>query len=460
MARETIFEEQLQFLYDQVYGAYGSGISPAPFELVVGETYVISWDDEEHTRTAFAADSFSPGAVGLGNAAFIGGEADPDGLVFIIGYVPSENLTAILTISKDASHTVGVYKEVEAEASIILKDPLGNDAKYPQRGMIQLNTSDGGTVLYSKGQTLENVFFELDFSNGDQQVTAPDGYLVKSAVIVKPEDCEPENILKDKVIGGVVGTLESGGGGDGANTPAVFVQGATVMDYSHNANGQTSVGLSNYTFIPNNAQIIFEQLTSASQANTSAKSFAIRSQQTPGGAATGRVTVTDLANGKRRVNGDASVYASGAYALRYAYMFVAYTVPGISIMTTEENTILKANSTVTEWPGNYAAVVSYFDTLDLTESNIASVPDRAFSGHPVLSYVFLPATITKIGIYSFASEHPIVVDMTKHTVVPTLSSATGFTATEGLEIRIPSALYSSWIKATNWSTIADYIVAK
>lgn len=119
MARETLFNEQLQFAYNPVYGAYGSGIAPSPFVLIAGETYTVSWNGEEYTRTAFAADTFSPGAVGLGNAAFIGGTPDPDGLSFIIGYLPAENQVAILTTSTDASHTIGIYQgEAESEAAV------------------------------------------------------------------------------------------------------------------------------------------------------------------------------------------------------------------------------------------------------------------------------------------------------------------------------------------------------
>lgn len=113
MARETLFNGQLQFAYNPVYGAYGSGIAPSPFALVAGESYTVSWNGEEYTRTAFAADTFSPGAVGLGNAAFIGGAADPDGLAFIIGYLPAENQVAILTTLPDESHTIGIYQGEE-----------------------------------------------------------------------------------------------------------------------------------------------------------------------------------------------------------------------------------------------------------------------------------------------------------------------------------------------------------
>ena len=64
------------------------------------------------------------------------------------------------------------------------------------------------------GNALENVPIELDLVDGNQTITAPDGYLVKSAVIQKPEGLVPENIAKDVNIGGVVGTFVGGGAFD------------------------------------------------------------------------------------------------------------------------------------------------------------------------------------------------------------------------------------------------------
>ena len=63
------------------------------------------------------------------------------------------------------------------------------------------------------GDYIENVPIPLYLADGDQVIEAPNGYLVKSAIIQKPETLVAENIAKDIEIAGVVGTLESGGGG-------------------------------------------------------------------------------------------------------------------------------------------------------------------------------------------------------------------------------------------------------
>lgn len=62
---------------------------------------------------------------------------------------------------------------------------------------------------------IEGMEIALDFSAGDQSLSVPDGYAVKSATIEKPETLIPENIAKDVNVAGVVGTLESGGGEGG-----------------------------------------------------------------------------------------------------------------------------------------------------------------------------------------------------------------------------------------------------
>ena len=68
----------------------------------------------------------------------------------------------------------------------------------------------------SASTELENIEIELDFSNGNQTVTAADGTTVKSAILIQPETLVPENIAEGVNIAGIIGTLAAGGGtGDG-----------------------------------------------------------------------------------------------------------------------------------------------------------------------------------------------------------------------------------------------------
>lgn len=59
-------------------------------------------------------------------------------------------------------------------------------------------------------EILEDMSIALDFSGGDQEVVAPDGFVVKSAVIQQPANLTPENIAEGVDIGGIIGTLVGG----------------------------------------------------------------------------------------------------------------------------------------------------------------------------------------------------------------------------------------------------------
>lgn len=124
-------------------------------------------------------------------------------------------------------------------ADIVLKDRNGNDVQYPGVNYLKVNTTDGGTQGFAAydpetlkaenlpvgvtvgdvagalevPQLLENVPVALDFTNGDMEITAPDGYALKSGIVQKPANLTPANIAKDVDIAGVVGTMEAGGGG-------------------------------------------------------------------------------------------------------------------------------------------------------------------------------------------------------------------------------------------------------
>ncbi len=54
----------------------------------------------------------------------------------------------------------------------------------------------------------------LDMTGDGGQIIVPsEGKLLSQVTIEKPDDLLPENILKDKNIGGIIGTLAAGGGG-------------------------------------------------------------------------------------------------------------------------------------------------------------------------------------------------------------------------------------------------------
>ena len=71
-------------------------------------------------------------------------------------------------------------------------------------------STDDNPVLvpFTYGEALEGVEVFPDFSEGDQTITLPDGYLAKSAVVKQPEALTPENIRKGASVAGVEGSYE------------------------------------------------------------------------------------------------------------------------------------------------------------------------------------------------------------------------------------------------------------
>lgn len=65
-------------------------------------------------------------------------------------------------------------------------------------------------VPFTYGEAVEGVEVTPDFSEGDMNITLEEGLLAKSAVIKKPEGLAPENIAKDVMVAGILGTHEGG----------------------------------------------------------------------------------------------------------------------------------------------------------------------------------------------------------------------------------------------------------
>lgn len=167
--KTVILEEKT---YDDFSEVQGTGIyAPSfayEFNFVVGETYHVVWDDEEYVCVAYEVD----GLIGVGNAA-IAGMGEDTGEPFLMG---DNGWVAIATLETNASHVIGVSQKAREDE--------------------------------------ETAVVELSLADGDQEVipSASDKVLTK-AIIKKPETLVPENIAKDVEIAGVVGELESGGGG-------------------------------------------------------------------------------------------------------------------------------------------------------------------------------------------------------------------------------------------------------
>lgn len=105
-----------------------------------------------------------------------------------------------------------------------LKDRDGKEQTY-NRDVITVPGTNGEKLPFSYGEAQSEVPIELDFTDGDMEVTAGNGTLVKSAVIKKPTDLEPENVRYGKNIGGVVGTFL-------VDAEEITVDGDTELNFS------------------------------------------------------------------------------------------------------------------------------------------------------------------------------------------------------------------------------------
>lgn len=118
-----------------------------------------------------------------------------------------------------ATYTEGIAEEQTVSLDMAEGDQIvsANDGKLITKvtvtkpeTLVPENILDGveigGVVGNHKDDTvIENMEIELDMADGNQTLEAADGYVVKSATIVKPETLVPENILDGVDIGGVVG---------------------------------------------------------------------------------------------------------------------------------------------------------------------------------------------------------------------------------------------------------------
>lgn len=216
MTVTTILKETtLNFTYNEQVGAFVNKSNPSLFLPIPGEEYRISWDGEEWVCTAYTVES-APTSVFIGNTIALNGVNT--GEPFFYGSLTDGTGADLYTFDTESTHTIAVYQEVaepeepeeepEEEAGIILKDRNGSDVIYNGVNAIKLNKVGGGTQTFIKGETVENLPIEVDFSNGDQLVEAPPGTLVKSAIIQKPEDLIPENIPENMSIAGIDGSLK------------------------------------------------------------------------------------------------------------------------------------------------------------------------------------------------------------------------------------------------------------
>ena len=140
-----------------------------------------------------------------------------------------------------------------------------------------------------------------------------------------------------------------------------------------------------------------------------------------------------------------SVCASiGQYAFSYANALPSITLP---------NSVTSIHA--------YAFAYATSLTSIVLPNSLTSIGRQAFDSCTGLKNIKIPSGVTRLEIMTFqyctSMEY---YDFTDHTTIPSLASTDVFSAMPTTcEIRVPAALYDSWITKTNWSTYASQIVA-
>lgn len=156
--------------------------------VVLGNLGLLSEDDFENTGESFLIVNISPIASEI-----------PLGATLIVAQADSEK----------TSYTIGISLAEEAKTGvdIVLYDRTGEPVTYEGIETITTDTpTSGKRATFTYGTLLSGVEIGLNLKNGDQKISVPEGSLVKEAVVKKPTTLIPENILAGVDIAGVVGT--------------------------------------------------------------------------------------------------------------------------------------------------------------------------------------------------------------------------------------------------------------
>jgi hypothetical protein len=213
MAKCIFPEQELTFFEDA--GDWVTGGS-SPFTIEEGKTYEVYWDGVKYIITAIGLDIDGDGVNDtgvIGQVIFFDPTLPANDCPFVVMTVLREDGLMYMMMGEQGieTHTVAIY--VQEEVGIILKDRNGDDTVYEGIAKIRLATTDGGTQIFSKGET-EETAVALNFEKGDMTVTPDDGKLFSAVNIPKPENLISENIAEHITIAGVTGTYK-GSGGDG-----------------------------------------------------------------------------------------------------------------------------------------------------------------------------------------------------------------------------------------------------
>ena len=92
-------------------------------------------------------------------------------------------------------------------------------------------------------------------------------------------------------------------------------------------------------------------------------------------------------------------------------------------------------------------------------NSVTDIGNNAFNNCYALQSISIPNSVTSIGNNAFIYCHASEYDFSKLSKVPTLGTDAFKGILSSAKILVPSALYDTWVAATNWVTYANYMVS-
>jgi len=122
------------------------------------------------------------------------------------------------------------------EKDITIKNRDGDYVTYYSIRRAVFKTTGGDNAVFTSGEesTLE---LTPDFTDGDEEITAPDDKVYTSAVIKKPEALIPENIAEGVSVAGVIGTFKGAGNMPQLRAPSISRSNDTITISNPSTNG-------------------------------------------------------------------------------------------------------------------------------------------------------------------------------------------------------------------------------